>query len=126
MTETTTPGPDPVPASVTGPVGAGIAAASHETLGQRVGDFFHRADQDAERVLAAVPGFDTVVKAHAGQVFAVASDVLALVQTADPSLAPALAPVAPALKGLEAKVIALAASAAQMASTVTEASGKTA
>jgi hypothetical protein len=117
MSEATAPGTGATITTATAP-------ASHETLGQRVGDFFHRADQDAEALIASVPGFNAAVKAHAGVVFDVAGDVLALAKIADPAISPALVPVSAALTALEAKVLAMAQSAAQMASAVTAASGK--
>jgi hypothetical protein len=103
---------------------AAAAGAPRESLGQRVGDFFHHAETDVETVIAAAPGFNAAVKAHAGVVFDVAGDVLALAKLADPAISPALAPVSAALSALETKVLAMAQSAAQMASTVTAASSK--
>lgn len=103
---------------------AAPAEAPRESLGQRVGDFFHRADTDAVALIAGVPGFSAAVKAHAGIVFDVAGDVLALAKIADPAISPALAPVSAALSALEAKVLAMAQSAAQMAGTVTAAGSK--
>ena len=121
MPETTTPtsGPAPVPVTST-------ALPPRESLGQRVGDFFRHGEADAEAVIASVPGFSAAVRAHAGVVFDVAGDVLALAKIADPAISPALAPVSAALSALEAKVLAMAQSAAQMAGTVTAAGGNAA
>ena len=66
-------------------------ALPHETLGQRVGDFFHRADADVQALIVKAPGIEADITSHAGEVFSVASEVVNLLGLLDPQAAPAVA-----------------------------------
>lgn len=106
MPDTTAPAADATTTTVTAP--SPTASASHETLGQRVGDFFHRADQDAITVTADLRAELTD---HASQVLDVAGDALAVVKL----IAPQDAGAAEAVDAFIVKVLSMVQSATQIA-----------
>ena len=97
------------------PPGTPAPAVPHETLGQRVGDFFHRADADVQALVTRAPGIEADIRDHAGQVFSVASEVVNLLGLIDPAAAPAVA----AGDVVLAKVLSMVTSAAAIAAKVT-------
>jgi len=105
----------PVPALPVPPAPPAPPAPPHETLGQRVGDFFHRGEQDMAAVIARAPGIEADIKAHAGQVFDVAGEVLSLLSIVDPQAAPLVA----AGDLVLAKVLSMVTSAAAIAAKIT-------
>ena len=108
-----TTGPAHVTTSTSAPVAS--LAPPRETLGQRVGDFFHRGEQDMAAVIARAPGIEAAIRDHAGQVFDVAGEVLSLLSLIDPQAAPAVA----AGDLVLAKVLSMVTSAAAIAAKVT-------
>ena len=102
MPDTTAPAATP-PAPPAAPAGT-----PRESLGQRVGDFFHRADQDAIVVTADLKAELTD---HASQVLDVAGDALAVVKL----IAPQDAGAAEAVDAFIAKVLSMVQSATQIA-----------
>ena len=102
MTETSVPGTT-LPDSAT-------ALPMHETLGQKVGDWFHHAEQDAAGIDADLK---TALTDHASQVLDVAGDALAFVKL----VAPQDAAAAEAVDTFIGKVLAMAQSAAKIAGT---------
>jgi hypothetical protein len=105
MPETTAPAATP-PAPPA--AGTPAAPASRETLGQRVGDFFHRAETDAAAIDA---GLRAELTAHASQVLDVAGDALAVVKL----IAPQDAGAAEAADAFIAKVLGMVQSATAIA-----------
>jgi len=87
----------PTPAAVT---------AAPESLGQRVGSFFHRADADAEALAARL---QSLLQDRSGEALDVAGDFVALVRLVDP----AMAPLAAAVQALLPKVLSMAENAAR-------------
>jgi hypothetical protein len=98
------------------------AKPAHETFGQRVGDLLHHGEQDAAALAARIPGIETDIRDHAGQVFDVASTALNIAKMINPADAAAVT----AIEAFVGKVLGLAQSAAKIAGAVTSPGSKTA